>query len=785
MAVINTPSGGQSVRSNPITDAINRRYGQSRPQNTIEQAMSGSGGRTVRGSSSGRGGGSSQADIQAQQEQARLQAQAEEQNRQRQLEAQRQEVIRQQQLEAQRVQAQQQQSLIVASEYQKEIHADTGLGTKDRFKQSGWESTKQAFQGLLRRGTYGETREERLSRARTITDTTGAKIEKPSIWENVISPFQLSGKTVGETPSEVLKKGSISPNESPYYTKEEITKKRESDIMADILKKQQNANEKAMSTPVSESDIKKLQQAQNQYGNLGESIQHKGARESPRIIENVGLAVGGVVASVPTAVYLGATGLIKGSQAQKKYEEGYKVTTAEKVDIGTRLFFGGTLVRTGIGAVERGIIRESVSSLGEAPVSFKQIQKIKGDESLVAYEAQQKYGGLTRNIQGVGKVVKQGENSFILPVGQTRSVTTGKVWNIMGAPKGTQIFQYQASTFGSKGVSKKVGDVIFGVSKTTVEPQVSASVIYGLGNKGITKFSTSARLGGEASQSLGFSATREVSKDIYGNRQFITSGISSDTKLAVQKQRGVTKVITEQPSSGLFSGEVSSSGGGSIFTSTAKPISGIDSAVTPIVKQSEKSIAEVLPKIKPIRFKGQGTKGLFETKTETISAPSVTGISKTSLITEQPQDQKPVQAPPLFGQPQQPKNRGGQDSFLAPIQTQPELPVQRQPPSLGFVLPTRTTQPNINIPTGGFEPMFGLPHLGKVEVGGGQRGKKTEASLFGTTKYNPSLGAVITKQKKKKVTAKEAESLSSMKFSGLESRPILEITDSKPKRKRK
>ena len=80
---------------------------------------------------------------------------------------------------------------------------------------------------------------------------------------------------------------------------------------------------------------------------------------------------------------------------------------------------------------------------------------------------------------------------------------------------------------------------------------------------------------------------------------------------------------------------------------------------------------------------------------------------------------------------------------------------------------------------------FGLPGLGAPKTGGGQKGKqkKTSSSFFPT--YNPSLGSVLSGQKARKITKEEAGLLSSIRYSGLESRPFLEIVSSKEKKIKK
>jgi hypothetical protein len=79
-------------------------------------------------------------------------------------------------------------------------------------------------------------------------------------------------------------------------------------------------------------------------------------------------------------------------------------------------------------------------------------------------------------------------------------------------------------------------------------------------------------------------------------------------------------------------------------------------------------------------------------------------------------------------------------------------------------------------------PAFGLGWgLGGIETGGGQKGIKKRKKATGKVAYNPSLGSILLKQKKLKVTKSQAIALGRQTFSGFEMRPELEITNKKKK----
>lgn len=77
-------------------------------------------------------------------------------------------------------------------------------------------------------------------------------------------------------------------------------------------------------------------------------------------------------------------------------------------------------------------------------------------------------------------------------------------------------------------------------------------------------------------------------------------------------------------------------------------------------------------------------------------------------------------------------------------------------------------KPKIGIPTGGL--------FGDISVGGGQSLMGRPKRYGGKTTYTASLGSVLLKQKKKKVSAKEFQKLSSNRFLGLELRPEVELS---------
>lgn len=114
-----------------------------------------------------------------------------------------------------------------------------------------------------------------------------------------------------------------------------------------------------------------------------------------------------------------------------------------------------------------------------------------------------------------------------------------------------------------------------------------------------------------------------------------------------------------------------------------------------------------------------------------------------------------------------------------------QIPQQRFEPVLIPRFDTPFKRPNIPIQPRVPEPFFGLPSLGSPKTGGGEKGRPQSTGLFGQTRYNPSLGSVLLRTQKKKVSKEEYETLSKGKYSGLGLRPQLEIINEKTKKTRK
>jgi hypothetical protein len=177
------------------------------------------------------------------------------------------------------------------------------------------------------------------------------------------------------------------------------------------------------------------------------------------------------------------------------------------------------------------------------------------------------------------------------------------------------------------------------------------------------------------------------------------------------------------------------------------------------------------------------TKGLSATKT-TIPVGKTTLFdtgAESSLLTKAEKEQK--MAPAIISTPifdSRSFAKGEQASKTSSILStpliseslvQPEVVKPLIQPSL--FRPFKPLEPTSKIPT----PIIPFGFLGTLETGGGQRREERRISIFGKTKYTPSLGSVLAKEKKEKITQKEYEKRSKKKYTGLERRPLFEIVD--------
>jgi len=272
-----------------------------------------------------------------------------------------------------------------------------------------------------------------------------------------------------------------------------------------------------------------------------------------KIIGTTGAIVGGfAVAPVTTGALLGIYGA---GESYKGYGEaflGTDLTLGQRTLAGVRGTFG--LVNFGIGSsvafrsIERGIIQTQFEELSKSPIKFQEIQFQEGDKSLALFKAEQKYADLTRTFIGSGKIIRQGENMFILPEGKLITETSGSTWNILNKPSGTLVFGYEKGIFGTKGITSIRGEKIFSLSKTNYETLYSANALYGFETGKPIIMDIKLTGAKDISKTFGIDVSKKITPDIYGNERYFTFG----TKLNLKKQLdvpikyGITRVV-EKP----------------------------------------------------------------------------------------------------------------------------------------------------------------------------------------------------------------------------------------------
>ena len=290
--------------------------------------------------------------------------------------------------------------------------------------------------------------------------------------------------------------------------------------------------------------------------------------------------------------------------------------------------------------------------------------------------------------------------------------------------------------------------------------------------------------------------TSEIYKDIKGSIKNIESPNLVDFKVTRTPTKTMRKI--EEPSLDILP---------SIKPSTPKP--------TPTPSDSSGSLLTMTaPKVESA-YKGTG---MYELTEQNLMFPSFTsgvqrGVSELigSQVAVKPvtvplfsnlinvreatpkQELKQVQALRELRMLELPKQDLRQAQGLRTLQTQPQAQRQMQLQSLR----TLQTQPQaqrqqvtqslfqqvrpvqarpLPFPPIGVPP---LPFLGSIETGNAGQRQAQQSRTAGVSRYNPSLGAVLLRAPKKKVTQAEYERLSSTKATGLGLRQEIEIVSKK------
>jgi len=327
------------------------------------------------------------------------------------------------------------------------------------------------------------------------------------------------------------------------------------------------------------------------------------------------------------------------------------------------------------GAYEKSYYTQALKDVGESPIAVKSISYAKDKSSFDIIKGVQKSGQIERQITISGKVIKQGDKTFIMPSGQGYSTTAGKfLWGSKGIDPvsyaGGDVFK-----IGSKGASFQLGKGYATFGKGVIEPQLSFGSIFKSSTKDIGKtIASKVKVGGKAdvglftgySEKLGVDkAGAEYYKSIGGKVNVLGtegSGFRAFSFKAPEKVGtfGVQKVVKVGVSS---VDDISSLGGESLFSfgrgTGTKIVKGYGSPATQtsLLEQSSKAIGAGQIKTLP------GSPGLkvggASLSSKIIKQQKNNGFTSMSLIKE---EIKPAQNI-LTGQSvniiQKSKQRGG------------------------------------------------------------------------------------------------------------------------------
>jgi len=143
-------------------------------------------------------------------------------------------------------------------------------------------------------------------------------------------------------------------------------------------------------------------------------------------------------------------------------------------EAGINLLVGATYGVGLVGAYSKSIITGELAELGESKIKVLSVSKQTGKGSTDIIKGIQTKGGLRREFTITGRVIKEGEKSYILPSGQGYSTTTGTFdWNLYKGYGKTGYAGGDIFKVGAKGTSIPIKDGFFSFGKGVIEPQVS------------------------------------------------------------------------------------------------------------------------------------------------------------------------------------------------------------------------------------------------------------------------------------------------------------------------
>lgn len=316
-------------------------------------------------------------------------------------------------------------------------------------------------------------------------------------WEfrNPFEAFRGYGRRTSEIKSSqyspVLKTGSISPTESPYYTYGELQRLLDVNKYSNVLSIQSKyygdilalKNQFQADVNSRKIDINEAQNILDDRINIAnQNINKELSKIKTYDYIQKGVQTGDIIAeqsflipeflSLLTPATATLMGAYKFQKAEEKYpllissaEEGIPSYAGADVPFGEKLSASFFIGAGGLGAfgqlraTERAIVEEELRQLSEQPFMFKGL-KIKGEPyDIDLFSGKQRFRDLIAEVKVAGKTYKIGDKSYIMPSGAGGSGLRGKLsWNILGGKGPTYIVGAQRFKIGSKGLIFKTGE---------------------------------------------------------------------------------------------------------------------------------------------------------------------------------------------------------------------------------------------------------------------------------------------------------------------------------------
>lgn len=384
---------------------------------------------------------------------------------------------------------------------------------------------------------------------------------KRVVSEKSLEPLEQYGKRVSEikggTQTGILKGGTITAEEKPFYTYSDIQKNIDLSKLGTQL---QVKTEIEQSTNLLKDRLQKavdegtftIEEAQKMYGEKQELEFEKAIKDKPvyqdiysktqqtggEIKQNIEVLGSMASLSTPqTSILMG----VKEATAQEKRATIIREAdgslplypTYKEKDYSSPLFFAGA-IGGGLGAmqsVEKTIIKEELTQLSQQPTIWENVKiKSSGGVDLNIMKGTQQFRGLTTEINVIGKSYNQKGGKFLVPGAKVTSTTYGDLsWNVIGGKTPTKITSVSEFKLGSEGTSFPLNNKnkIFGtISRETLIPEKSTGLIWTT-----RKATTSEKIAGKRfAERQGKKLAREIVESYEFGGDIIKTGSSSINK---------------------------------------------------------------------------------------------------------------------------------------------------------------------------------------------------------------------------------------------------------------